>query len=118
MPGFTDSLRHYSFKVHKRDGFKCRYCDLDGTLSFANWLCLSLDHLLPPGHANRNNPDFTVTACQFCNTSDNLYFTHAEKRGLQFDGKTPDELIAQRLPYVEKTRASYREFWEQTVKPR
>lgn len=117
MPGFTGSLRQYSFKVHKQDGFKCRYCGLDGTESFANWLSLSLDHLLPPGHVSRKNPEYTVTACMFCNTSDNKYFEQAEARGLQFDGKTPDELIAQRLPYVEKTRASYREFWEQHVRP-
>lgn len=31
MPGFTDALRGYAFAVHKRDGFKCRYCGLDGT---------------------------------------------------------------------------------------
>jgi hypothetical protein len=29
----------------------------------------------------------------------------------------PDELVAQRLPYVQKTRASYQEFWEQNVRP-
>jgi hypothetical protein len=117
MPGFTDALRGYALAVHQRDKFKCRYCGLDGTASFANWLSLSLDHLLPKGHANRDNPDYTVTACLFCNTADNQYFAHAEKRGIRFDGLTPDELVAQRLPYVEKTRASYREFWEANVRP-
>src|SRR4051794_10021682 len=118
MAAFDDALRGYALAVLKRDGFKCRYCGLDGTLAFANWLSLSWDHLLPKGHANRDNPDYIVAACMFCNIADNQYFRHAEKRGLRFDGLTPDELVAQRLPYVEKTRASYREFWEQHVKPR
>jgi hypothetical protein len=34
---------------------------------------------------------------------------------LKFDNMTQDELIAQRLPYVMKTRGSYREFWEENV---
>jgi hypothetical protein len=120
MPGFTDALRSYAFPVHKRDGFRCRYCGLDGSQAFAAWLSLSWDHLLPKGHAQRDNLDFIVTACLFCNTADNRYFDHAEKRGLQLDGKTPDELVEQRRPYVERTRAAYQQFWEENVcgKPR
>jgi hypothetical protein len=117
MAAFDDALRGYAFPVHKRDNFRCRYCGLDGTQSFGAWLSLSLDHLLPRGHINRDNPDFTVTACMFCNTADNQYFRHAEKRGLQFDDLTPDQLIAQRLPYVQATRQSYQKFWEEQVKP-
>lgn len=101
MAAFDDALRGYALAVHKRDGFKCRYCGLDGTLSFGNWLSLSWDHLLPKGHIIRDNPDYIVAACMFCNTADNQYFRHAEKRGLLFDGLTPDQLVAQRLPYVE-----------------
>lgn len=118
MPGFTDALRGYAFAVHKRDGFKCRYCGLDGTQSFANWLSLSWDHLLPKGYPNRDNSDYIVTACMFCNTADNRYFDQAQKRGLRFDGLTPDELVAQRLNYVEKTRKSYQAFWEENVRPK
>ncbi len=118
MPGFTDALRGYAFPVHKRDGFKCRYCCLDGTRSFANWLSLSWDHLLPKGYRDRDNLDYIVTACMFCNTADNRYFDQAEKRGLRFDGLTPDELVAQRLSYVEKTRKSYHDFWEEQVRPK
>jgi hypothetical protein len=117
MAKFTDALRVYAFRVHGRDNFRCRYCGLDGTLSFANWLSLSWDHLLPKGHRNRDNPDYIVTACMFCNTADNRYFDLAVKRGLRFDGLTPQELVAQRLPYVEETRRKYREFWEQKVRP-
>lgn len=115
MAGFTDALRGYAYKVHKRGGFRCRYCGLDGTASFANWRSLSWDHLLPKGHANRDNLDYIVTACLFCNTADNRYFDHIEKRGLKLDGLSPEELVAQRLTYVEATRRSYRDFWDLNV---
>jgi hypothetical protein len=115
MAKYSDALRGYAFLVHKRDGFKCRFCGLDGTKSFDSWLSLSWDHLLPKGHPERDNPEFIVTACNFCNTADNRYFDLALKRGLKFDNMTQDELIAQRLPYVMKTRGSYREFWEENV---
>ena len=117
MAGFTDALRGYAFPVHQRDGFKCRYCGLDGTTSFANWLSLSWDHLLPSGHPERENLEYIVTACMFCNTADNRYFDHALNRGLLFDGLSPDELVAQRRPYVEKTRESYQAFWKEHVRP-
>lgn len=51
----------------------------------------------------------------FCNTADNRYFDLALKRALQFDGLTPDQLLEQRRPYVEKTRESYRAFWVEHV---
>jgi hypothetical protein len=117
MAGFYDALRGYAFPIHSRDGFCCRYCGLDGSKSFASWLSLSWDHLLPKGHPNRDVLDYIVTACMFCNTADNRYFDLAEKRGLRFEGLTPDELVAQRLSYVEAIRRSYREFWIANVAP-
>ena len=117
MASFTDSLRGYAFPIHKRDGFKCRYCGLDARQSFANWLSLSWDHLLPKGHAKRDDAEYIVTACMFCNTADNRYFDQAQRRGLRFDGLTQHELVAQRLKYVERTRNSYREFWQENVCP-
>lgn len=119
MPAYDDSLRGYAYAVHQRDGFRCRYCGLDGTASFAAWLSLSCDHLLPKGAPNRDNPEYMVTACMFCNTADNRYFDQAIARGLTFEGKSPDELVAQRLPYVERTRRSYQEFWlEHVMQPK
>ena len=109
------SLIGYAFPIHKRDGFVCRYCGLDGKASFENWLTLSQDHLLPKGHSDRENPDYIVTACAFCNVAENRYFDSAVKRGLQFDSLTPDELVAQRRPYVLKVRQRYRKFWETEV---
>ncbi len=117
MAGFDDTLRGYAHPVHKRDEFHCRYCGLDGSESFSNWLSLSWDHLLPKLHPNRDDLDFIVTACMFCNTADNRYFDLAERRGMSFDGLTPDQLVAQRAPYVEATRERYREFWEENVSP-
>ena len=115
MTSFDDSLRGYAFPTHQRDDFICRYCGLDGQASFDAWLSFSWDHLLPRGHPNRENPEFIVAACNFCNTADNRYFDLAEKRGLKFDCKSRDELVAQRLPYVQATRESYKSFWDENV---
>lgn len=115
MSSFDDSLRGYSFKIHKQENFTCRYCGADGTKSFDTWLSLSRDHLLPTWHPDRDNPDYIVTACKFCNTADNRYFDQAKERGLKFDELTPDELVAQRLPYVQKVRQAYRDFWVKNV---
>ncbi len=114
-PVFDDALRGYAFAVLKRDNFRCRYCGLDGSTSFANWLCLSWDHLLPKGHPHRDDPEYIVAACSFCNWADNRYFDLVTKRGLKLDGLSQLELVQQRLPYVERTRSAYREFWERNV---
>lgn len=117
MAKFGDALRGYAFAIHQRDGFRCCYCGLDGTTSFSNWLTLSWDHLLPKGHPSRDDPEYIVTACMFCNVADNRYFDLAEGRGLGFEGLTREALIEQRRPYVEKTRQAYREFWDEHVAP-
>jgi hypothetical protein len=115
MPSYDDALRGYGFPIHKRDRFRCVYCGLDGTLAFAAWLCLSVDHLLPQGHPQRDDPEYIVTSCMFCNVADNQYFVQADNRGVTFEGKTQDELVTQRRPYVLRTRESYREFWDRNV---
>ena len=114
MPSYTDALRGYGHRTHERDGFRCRYCGLDGS-TWPNWLSLSIDHLLPKGHPLRDDEDYIVTACMFCNTADNHFFEHAAKRRLQFDDMTPEQLVDQRRPYVQKVRDQYREFWESNV---
>ena len=116
MPAYSDSLRGYAYSVHLRDDFKCQYCGLDGTQSFDAWLAPSLDHLLRKGHPKRNDPAFQVTACSFCNVADNQYFANAQTRGITFDGKTREELVAQRLPYVHKTRADYQSYWQSKLR--
>jgi hypothetical protein len=116
MPKYTDSLRGYAFSTHQRDHFRCRYCGLDGTKSFENWVSLSWDHLLPHGDSRRDRPEFIVTACMFCNTADNRYFDQANARGLRFENKSPDDLVKQRQLYVDRTRSNYKEFWEKKVR--
>ena len=116
MSSFTDSLRGYGYTIHKRDRFTCRYCGADGSKSFETWLTLSIVHLLPKGHPQRDDPAYIVTACQFCNTADNRYFDQIAARGLSLDGLTPDELVAQRWRYVQDIRRSYRAFWEADVR--
>jgi len=108
MPSFTDALRGYAHTILKRDGSRCRYCGLDGT-QWPNWLYLSWDHLLPVGHPNRNNPDFIVAACRFCNEACN-------RTVWDVANKTPDQLVAQKKPHVLAKRAEYRSFWEQEVR--
>ena len=115
MASFTDALRDYAYKIHKRDGFRCQFCGLDGS-TWPNWLSLSVDHLLPKRHPLRDEDDFIVTACMFCDTADNQYFRHAEKRGLKFDEMTPQELIQQCKPYVGKVRSDYKEFLDRNVR--
>ena len=111
---FADSLRGYGFPIHRRDSFRCQYCGLDGS-RWPHWLSLSVDHLLPQGHPSREDDDFKVTACRFCNEADNQFFRKAEERGLRFDKMTPKDLIKQRRPYVQKVRRDYRVFWETKV---
>ena len=118
MPKYTDALRGYAAAILKRDNYTCRYCGLDGRASFSNWLMLSEDHLLPKGHPNRDNPEFRVTSCMFCNVADNRYLERAAKEGVDFDDKTPDELVALRLPTVLKSRANYRQYWDEHVAPK
>ena len=116
MPQFTDSLRGYAFLVNERDQFRCVYCGLDGSRSFEAWLSLSWDHLLPEGDSLRDDQEFIVTACMFCNVADNQYFAKAAERGLSFTSKTPEQLVDQRRPFVMTTRSAYREFWDAKVR--
>lgn len=115
MGKHDDALRRYTFEVHKRDHFKCRYCGADGTRSFETWVTLTWDYLLPKGHPNRDNLDFIVTACALCHMAEEQYFDLAMKRGLRFDDMAPEELIVQRMPYVQRARRDSREFWERRV---
>ena len=116
MKGYTDALRGYAFSVHQRDHWVCAYCGLDGKASLSSWLSLSLDHLLPKGHAHRDDPEYMVTSCLFCNVADNRYFDLATSRGLTFDGKSRAQLVEQRKPWVMATRKDYESFWESNVR--
>lgn len=105
---FQDALRGYAHPILKRDGFKCRYCDFDGS-AWPNWLFLSWDHLLPIGDPQRDNQDYIVAACRFCNEVHNR---------TEFDvkDKTPDELVKQKKFFVSRKRDEYKLFWGKEVK--
>lgn len=106
-PAFTDALRGYAFAVHQRDRFTCVYCGLDGTV-WPNWLYLSLDHLLPPDHPQRADPDYQVTACRFCNEARNRTLYDVE-------GKSPAEIVALKREQIALARAAYESFWQEKV---
>lgn len=115
VSAYSDALRGYAYAILERDGFRCRYCGLDGRRCFDRWLTLSWDHLLPKGHPKRDDPEFIVAACTFCNTADNRYFDLVKSRGLALDELTQEQLVAQLKKYVEATRRSYYDFWIQNV---
>lgn len=115
MPAYTDALRGYAATILARDGYRCRYCGLDGTTSVSNWLALSEDHLLLKDHPKRNNEEYRVAACRSCNEADNRYLEKAAAAGLDFDGMMPDELIARRRQAVLKTREQYQRYWKENV---
>ena len=101
--GFTDALRGYAFEVLQRDGFRCRSSGWDGSL-WPNWLFLSWDRLLPLGHPQWDNPEFIVAVCRFCKEACNRTIW-------EVDGRTPDQLVAQKRPTVLTRRDVYDAFW-------
>jgi hypothetical protein len=109
MPTYTDSLRGYAAAILKRDGYVCTYCGLDGKV-WPNWLYFSWDHLLPPGNPQRDNPDYIVACCTFCNTLHN-------RTKFAVEGKTPSQLIEQKRPLVMTRRSEYEVYWRAHVRP-
>ena len=107
MAKFDDALRGYAHPILKRDDFICRYCGLDGK-QWPNWLYFSWDHLLPVGHPQRDNPDFIVAACRFCNESHN-------RTVFPVEGKNPDELVEQKKILILEKRAEYKRFFDLEV---
>lgn len=45
MAKYDTALSGYAYAIHKRDGFRCVYCGLDGS-EWPAWFFLSVDHLL------------------------------------------------------------------------
>lgn len=106
MKKFTDSLRGYGRKIFERDKFICAYCGEDHS-SFKMWRFLTVDHLLPVGHPNREKSEWKVTACSFCNTAKNrTKYEITEKT-------TPQDLINMKKKEIKKTTDEYYEFWNE-----
>ncbi len=108
---YNDALRGYAHPVHQRDDFVCVYCGLDGKATFSNWLHLSEDHLLPQDNPKRDDLEYRVTSCRFCNEAHNRMVFDVE-------GKSPEELIDQKKPFVLQRRNEYKEFWKEQVVPK
>lgn len=109
---YGDSLRGYSFQVHKRDNFVCVYCGLDGK-QWPSWLYLSSDHLLPTGHPERDNSEYIVTACVFCNELHNKTVFDVENANGALKNQT--QLVDQKKILVLERRNQYKEFWEENI---
>lgn len=111
------SLTGYSTEIFKRDGYRCRYCGLDGSLSFSNWLSLCGDHLLDESHPQTEEEEYIVSSCQFCNGVNNRHFGRPEYKAFIGQGcPTPEQLVDFRKPFVEETREKYFAFWEANVR--
>ena len=106
---YNDALRGYAYPIHERDGFKCVYCGLNGT-DWPAWLFLSQNHLLPKSHPLRDNCNYIVTACRFCNEACN-------RTRFDVEGKKPEEIIAVKKGAIMKVRSKYKQFYEQKVNP-
>jgi hypothetical protein len=115
VPGFDDALRGYAYPSTSAMASAAATAASTAPSPSRAGSPLSWDHLLPKGDARRDDLEYIVTSCMFCNVADNRYFDLAEKRGLHFDGLTPDEPVAHRLQYVQATRERYREFWTANV---
>jgi len=109
------TLMKYGPPIFKRDRYRCRYCELDGS-KWPNWLFLTLDHLLPKGHPKRDDRKYIVTACAFCNTADNYYFIKAKRDRFSFNKKSPAELVKRRKAAVQVVREKYNTFWKENVR--
>lgn len=112
----SSSLQDYGHKVHIQHNFVCQYCGLDGKKSFENWLTLTVDHLLPKGHPKRNDIEFMVTACSFCNVADNHYFEREENQDIRTQDLSRTELIKRRKEVIHKVRQEHKEFWDKNVR--
>jgi HNH endonuclease len=54
-------------KILERDGYKCRYCGLDGNSSFENALVMTVDFVFPRARKGKKNPENLVACCWACN---------------------------------------------------
>lgn len=104
MVKFRDSLRYYGKEIFERDKFRCTYCGEDHGC-FKMWRFLTVDHLLPPGHENREDKKWKVTACSFCNTAKNRTKYEITEH------TTPQDVIAAKKAKIAETSKEYLAFW-------
>ncbi len=115
MPNYDDALVEFDDDDMRRYDFKCCYCGLDGTVSFANWAQLAKDHLLSAGHPSRSDHEYVIYACSFCRSVSNHYFGRITEFGQGVDGFTAEVLNAQRKSFIDQARTPYEHFWATNV---
>src|SRR5271170_5927778 len=55
-------------EILERDGYRCRYCGLDGKASFENALVMSVDFVVPRARKGKKDPANLVACCRPCNS--------------------------------------------------
>ena len=106
MAAFQDSLRGYGRPIFERDKFICAYCGRDHS-AFDLWIFLTVDHLLPKDDRRREEVEWKVTACSFCNTAKNRACYPVT------DKTKPSDIIEAKRKNITKTIQAYRTFWEE-----
>ena len=106
MIKYRDSLRGYGRAIFERDNFTCAYCGTKHN-TFTLWRFLTVDHLLPPGHPDREDPRWQVTACSFCNTAKNRTKYHID------ENTSPEDIIKEKKKKIEETTREYLKFWQE-----
>jgi hypothetical protein len=101
--------------IYRRDRWTCQYCGLDGLADFTAWRSLSLDYLLPEGHARRDDPRFIVVACTHCNTMLGQYFKIATSRGETFESPNAEDLLTSRRNFLCPRLAALKVHWQKAT---
>ncbi len=55
-------------KILERDGYVCRYCGLDGSVSFENAMIMRVDFVVPRARKGKKTAENLVACCIPCNT--------------------------------------------------
>ena len=101
--------------IYRRDRWTCQYCGLDGAIDFTAWQSLSLDYLLPEGHARRDHPEFIVVACAHCNTMLAEFFKIARSRGETFESPNADDLLRSRRDFLCPRLIALKVYWKKAT---
>ncbi len=87
--------------IFQRDGFRCKYCDFDGS-TFRGWVFLQVDHLKPRSRGGQDADENLVTACIVCN---------------QMKGAFAFGSIVEAREAITGWRNQMHDFWQTKVRP-
>ena len=95
-----------SWLVYKRDGYRCRYCGLDG-------IPMTVDHLVTWEEGGPSIPENLLTSCRKCNkTRGNLSYRdwlnhpHYQKvsKGLIMHALEQNQKVLETLPFIPRQK--------------